>query len=118
MMLVELKILPATPGLVQQFAGKAPPYTFRGHVGLLDGKVIGLGGIFYRDNLPVIFAEFTEGLERRYRAAAFRFLEEQFDLWQGQLFAICDSNFASAPGLLDRLGFRPMAQEPWWVREA
>lgn len=112
-----LEILPATPELVREFAGKAPPYTFRGHAGLLDGKVVGLGGIFYRDGLPVVFAEFTPGLARRHRAQAFRFLEEQFDLWKGRLFAICDSEFDSAPGLLQRLGFAPMAQDPWWVRE-
>lgn len=113
----ELQIVPATLDLVQQFAGKPPPYSFKGHAGLLDGKVVGLGGIFFRDEVPVIFAEFTPGLARRHRAQAFRFLEEEFDKWAGVLFAICDSGFASAPGLLDRLGFKPTAQEPWWVRE-
>lgn len=114
----ELRIVPATLDLVKQFRGTPPPFTFKGHAGLLDGKVVGLGGIFFRDDIPVIFAEFDPGLARRHRARAFRFLEEQFDLWTGRLFAICDSNFASAPGLLDRLGFKPTAQEPWWVREA
>lgn len=113
-----LEIVPATLELVQQFRGRPPPFTFKGHVGLLDGKVVGLGGIFFRDGVPVIFAEFDPGLPRRHRARAFRFLEEEFDKWTGMLFAVCDSGFASAPGLLDRLGFRPTAQAPWWVREA
>lgn len=114
----ELKIVPATLELVKEFAGKPPPFTFKGHAGLLDGKVVGLGGIFFRDDVPVIFAEFTPGLARKHRAQAFRFLQEEFDKWTGLLFAICDSDFDSAPGLLDRLGFKPTAQPPWWVREA
>lgn len=113
-----LNIVPATAELVERYAGQAPPFTFRGHVGILDGKVIGLGGIYWRDGQPVIFAEFAEGVARKYRAQAFRFLEEEFDRHSGLLFAICDSAFTSAPGLLDRLGFRPTARLPWWVRGA
>jgi hypothetical protein len=85
---------------------------------MLDGKVVGLGGIFFRDELPVIFAEFDPGL---CRAATARRASGSSRRSSTNGPAGCSrsaTGFASAPGLLDRLGFRPTVQEPWWVREA
>jgi hypothetical protein len=117
-MLEAMQIVPATPALVESFAGKPPPFTFRGYAGVIGDRVVGLGGVYYHEGRPVLFSEFVEGLARPHRAAAFRFLEKEFGKWPSRLFAICDERFASAPSLLKRLGFSPIPTSPWWIREA
>lgn len=111
----EMAIVPATPELVRQFAGKTPPLTFRGHVAMVGDRVLGLGGIYYQDGVPVIFSEFKEGLGIKDRARCFRFIEQVAAKWKGQLHAICDISHPGSPGLLRRLGFSPV-HDTHWVR--
>lgn len=102
--MTSLEIVPATPELVEAFFGKPPAFTFRGHAAVIDGEVLGLGGISYVGGRPVAFSDWKPELGRKDRARCFRFLERRLAEHKGRIFAICIGE--QSRRLLERLGFR------------
>lgn len=105
----DLSIVPATADLVARYHDGPPPFTFTGHVAMIEDRVVGLGGVFYAHGQAYAFSEMKPELRarRKDRARCFRFLEQQIGKFRGTLYAIaCEP---TSPRLLERLGFRPAA---------
>lgn len=105
----EIEFVDATPALVEAYYGKPAPFTFRGHVALLDGKPVGVGGVYYDDGNPVAFSDMGEEMRARKRdiVRAIRLLKRQFDASKAALYAVASREEATSQSLLARLGFQP-----------
>lgn len=79
----------------------------RAHVALLEGRVVGVGGISYENGQPVLFSDAAPELRARRRdmVRCVRALERQVTDFRGVLVAVVSE--ATAPRLLGRLGFKP-----------
>jgi len=116
--------LPATHDLAVRYYGGRPPVTFRGHVAVIEERVVGVGGISFVGDVPWIFSEMTDEMRVRRKdcARAVRVLEKQAADFAGPLFAVVTAT--SAPRLLERMGFEPTGLDmdegavrgPIWVR--
>ena len=94
----------ATPELVHAYYGGPPPFSFRGYVAVLDGKPIGVGGVFYH-GLPIAFSEMKEEMRPRTKdkARAVRVLESLIDTYKCPVVAVAAE--PTSVGLLTKLGF-------------
>lgn len=102
----------ATPELTRAYYGGPPPYSFKGYVALLDGKPIGIGGVFYHGH-PVAFSEMKDEMRPRTKdkARAVRVLERLIKGYKCPVFAVATEP-TSIP-LLTKLGFSLTSrQEP------
>ena len=43
----DVQFIPADQAKAEQYFDGRPPFGFRGYIALLDGKPVGVGGIFY-----------------------------------------------------------------------
>jgi hypothetical protein len=104
----EVEFVPATREMVLAFYGVPPVYTLRGHAAILDGQVVGIGGISYQAGCLVLFTDAGPELRARRRdmVLAFRFLEEMIKPIEGPLQAIVQPGEPASERLLGRLGFQ------------
>lgn len=104
------EFVPATPALARAYYGGPPPYSFKGYVALLDGKPIGIGGIFYNGH-PVAFSEMKDEMRprRKDKARAVRVLEQLIKAQKSPVFAVAVEP-TSVP-LLTKLGFALTGRE-------
>lgn len=93
----------ATGDLALAYYGGPPPYSFKGHVALLDGQPVGIGGIYFVDRLPVAFSEEKGRMSRKDKARAARLLEEMIKKFKAPVFAIATE--PTSIGLLTKFGF-------------
>lgn len=118
------EFLPATRDLAEAYYGKPPPFTFRGHVAVLDGRPVGIAGIFQYGDVPVVFSEMKEEMLplTRDKARGIALVRGMLKDRKGPTWAVADPAYATATRLLGKLGFVPTGQEieygPLWVREA
>lgn len=106
----DVTIRPATQkDAVQFYDGRRPPFSFRGYVAEKDGVVIGVGGVYYQDGIPVAFSDMKPAMRRHKKvmAKACRILLSLFDQIGGPVYAVACSTEPTAPYLLAKLGFRP-----------
>lgn len=100
----DLRIVDATPELLDRFYdGKPPPFTLRACVAMKGEQVLGVGGIHYVGGMAVAFSDHKPELGRKDRARCFRFLEQRLAQWRGKLIAVCYADHSKK--LLQRLGF-------------
>jgi hypothetical protein len=113
----------ATQSLARAYWGGDPPFSFRGYVALLDGEVVGVGGLYRMHDRMWIFSGFKPELApyRKVRAKAVRMLLQLADNYPTPVFATPDRKEPTAMPLLIRLGFVPTGEEvdgdPVLVRE-
>jgi len=93
----------ATGDLALAYYGGPPPYSFKGHVALLDGQPVGIGGVYFVNRLPVAFSEEKGLMSRKDKARATRLLEKQIKAFKAPVFAIATE--PTSVGLLTKLGF-------------
>lgn len=103
----EETIVPATPGLVAHYLGKAPPYSFRGWIALRDGVPVGMAGIYDENGTKVAFSEFRPDMQpsKRTMVKGVRLVRQMMGAIKRPVFAICNPDLPTAPNLLARLGF-------------
>jgi hypothetical protein len=104
----EVEFVPATREMVLAFYGTPPAHTLRGHAAILDGQVIGLGGISYQAGCLLLFSDAGPELRARRRdmVRAYRFLETMIAQIEGPLQAIVQPGEPASERLLSRLGFQ------------
>lgn len=93
----------ATSDLARAYYGGPPPYSFKGHVALLDDQPVGIGGVYYVDRLPVAFSEEKGVMSRKDKARAARLLETMIRGYRVPVFAIATE--PTSVGLLTKFGF-------------
>lgn len=99
----------ATPADAVAFYGTPAKMSFRGFVAELDGEVVGIGGVYYDNGVPIAFSEMRPPM-RKYKKAmakACRILTRFFDQLGGKVYAIACPTEPTAPYLLAKLGFKP-----------
>lgn len=105
----EVNIRPATAEDARTFYGGAPKMSFRGFVAELDGELVGLGGVYYQNGVPIAFTEIRPAM-RPYRKAiakGCRMIVKLLDDLRGPVYAVACSTEPTAPYLLAKLGFKP-----------
>ena len=102
-----IKLVPATQKYVEQFYGKKPIRSVRAVVGLLDGKVVGIAGVFLDKNNVVAFSEMREEA-RRYKKAILKAGYMVYEIMQNYnvVFAVANPQEPGARRLMDRFGFK------------
>jgi hypothetical protein len=102
-----IELVPATQKHVEEFYGKMPIRSVRAVVGLLDGKVVGIAGVFLDRNHVVAFSEMKEEA-RRYKKTILRAGYMVYDIMQkyNVVFAVANPQEKGARRLMARFGFR------------
>lgn len=103
----------ATAQDAEEFYGRPPLASFRGYAAVEDGKVIGVGGVYYDEfRRPVVFSEMKPEMEKHTKAKAkavrmlVKFAEEKHRI----LFAVADARYPTSGYLLAKLGFKPTGE--------
>lgn len=106
----EVTFTEATPELARAYYGGPPPFSFKGYVALLDGKPIGIGGVFF-NGVPVAFSEMKDEMRPRLKdkARAVRVLERLLNKYRVPVTAVA-AEPTSVP-LLAKLGFELTGKE-------
>lgn len=101
---------PATAADAVAYFGGPPKLSFRGFVAELDGEIIGIGGVYYDNGVPIAFSEMREPMRRyrKARAKACRILTRFFDQLGGKVYAVACPTEPTAAALLAKLGFVPI----------
>lgn len=101
----EVTFTEATSELARAYYDGPPPFSFKGYVALLDGKPVGIGGVFFSGGTPVAFSEMKDEMRPRTRdkARAVRVLERLINTYKCPVVAVA-AEPTSVP-LLSKLGF-------------
>ncbi len=103
----------ATQSLARAYWGGDPPFSFRGYVALLDGEVVGVGGLYRMCGRLWLFSGFRPELRpyRKTRAKAVRMLLQLADMYTEPVYVTPDREEPTAMPLLTKLGFVPTGEE-------
>ncbi len=99
----------ATAADALAYYGKPAPFSFRGYVAELSGELVGIGGVYYQDGVPIAFSEMRPAMRphRKAIAKACRMLTQFLDQIGGSVYAVACPAEPTAPRLLAKLGFKP-----------
>lgn len=102
-----VEFVPATQELAERYFGGTPSYGFRGYAFLLDGDVVGLGGLFWYEGWPIVFSQIKDSMraKRKDCARAVRLLMNFLDDLGFPVYALQDPDEPTSAGLLAKLGF-------------
>jgi len=105
-----IAIVPATPDLARAYYGKEPPWTFQGYAAVMDGKPVGLAGVYREGVHLVAFFDAAPALRASKRVAVQgrRLLRKLMDDARRPVFAKMNAREPTAPALLRRAGFVPL----------
>lgn len=105
-----IEIVPATNELVQAYYGKPAPWTLQGYVALENGKPIGLAGLYREGPHLVAFSDIRDEMRihKWQMLEGVRLVKRMMRRVNRPVFAKINPREESAPGLLARLGFRPL----------
>lgn len=94
---------------LEAFYGRPPDRTVRAIVGVVDGEIVGVGGVAYEGRVRGAFCDLRPEAKRHKIAlhkAALRVLAMAQETGVPQLVAVCTGDEPGAPRWLKRLGFR------------
>ena len=81
------------------------PWTFKAETVELDGKVVGVGGVYYQNERIIAFSSYKPELDA-FPIAKVRGIKRIMKIVGDKpVFAFADERFPGAPALLERLGF-------------
>lgn len=105
----KITIEPATKEHAKEFYGDKPTKSFKGYVALLDGKVVGIGGLSFENETMMLFSDMKE-----------EFRPFKDDIWKSigilgkmvkktnyPIVAIASNKEKASEKLLTKLGFEP-----------
>ena len=87
------------------FWGKPPVCSFKGIVAKRDGKVIGIGGLFFDGTMPIAWTEHSAEMTKRERAVAARIMASYLDDFGKPVYAFAQPDIPTSHALLMKLGF-------------
>ena len=102
-------IRPATRADVEAYWQRPVPGTLRAVVAELDGKPVGIGGVYYEGGVRLAFSEYKDELrnDKRTKARGVKMIMEILNSIKGPVYAAVCPDEPTAPSLLARLGFKP-----------
>jgi len=97
----------ATAADAREFYGQEPTNTFRGIAAIVDGKVIGIGGLFYDNNRVIAFSDMKPEMRQRRKdmARACRMIVGMAKKTKRNVYAVAQEDEPTAAALLKKLGF-------------
>ena len=107
----EVTFRPATREDVEDYWLRKVPGNLRAVVAEQDGKVVGMGGVYYDGAMRIAFSEYKPELRdnRRAKVRGVRMIMEILNSIKGPVYAVACPDEPTAESLLQRLGFRPAA---------
>lgn len=116
-------IRPATRADLETFYDGHIPMSMRAHVMLVDGKILGVGGLYDDQGSTVAFSQMRDELRahKRLIAKGVRYLQQVLDSEPGVVLAVASLNEANSENLLEKIGFERVRNTPFgWLfrREA
>lgn len=109
----DIEFVTATQKLAEEYFGGIPPYGFRGHIALLDGKPVGVGGLFMWEGVPIVFTQMKDEMRPHKKAIAkfVRLMVQFMDSLKMPVYATADKMESTSEKLLAKLGFVPTGIE-------
>ncbi|MCK5149102.1 hypothetical protein KAR48_20265 [bacterium] len=100
---------PATTAHAKKFYGDKCAKSFKGHVAMLDGKVVGIGGLSYEQGRMVLFSDMKEEFRpfKKDIWKAIDILGEMVEKTNCPVVAVANNKEKNAEFLLTKLGFTP-----------
>ncbi len=104
---VEPVIRPATRADLEQFYDGHVPVSMRAHVLELDGRVLGIGGLYDDNGYVIAFSVMRDELRahRRWIAKGVRYLQRVIEQEPGKVLALASPVEKTSRGLLAKMGF-------------
>jgi len=107
--MADIELVPTTPAHIAELADASIPFRVKAITALIDGKVIGIGGIgFPKGGMPTAFACLTDELRSR-KVSLHKIGKRCIAEWKAaglrQVLALADSNVEAAERWLLRYGF-------------
>lgn len=83
--------------------------SLRGYVAELGGELVGLGGLYYENGIPVAFSYIRDALRRRKKdvVKGCRILLAMVNAQKGPVYAVADPEEPTSAALLAKLGWEP-----------
>lgn len=108
---------PSTPEDFVTYLGEMPHARVRAFTGLVDGKIVAIGGIAYLKNgTPLAWLDADDIVREKYKLSLVRAAKEVMrdHIKRGfqTVNSICDPDMEAAPRFLERLGFKPVDGSP------
>lgn len=107
----KVKIVPASIDHVKEFYER-PTKSFRGYSAILDGKVVGIGGVSFEKEMMILFSDIKDEL-RPFKDdiwEGIRLLGELVEEVKYPIVAIASNKEKASEWLLTKLGFSPSGQ--------
>jgi hypothetical protein len=113
----KIEIRPATAADVEEFYGRPPLFSMRGFVGVKDGVVIGLGGVYRMDDHYIAFSDLKPEA-REHLTYVLRAAKEVIKLMNNydEVFAYPSEAEKNAAGFLEHLGFTQCGKLYRWSK--
>ncbi len=109
-----VSIRPIKRGDFEAVYGYAPSRTVKGFCAELEGRPVGVAGIYYMPDHVVAFCNVTEdgGRDKRAMAVALRKFSHLLNSMDVPVFAIADKSLPEAENFLMRCGFKYLNKGP------
>lgn len=98
---------PATIEHAKEFYGDQPTKSFKGYVALLNGKVVGIGGLSFEKGTMMLFSDMKDEL-RPFKADIWKgigILDEMVKKTKYPVYAVASNKEKRSEELLSNLGF-------------
>jgi hypothetical protein len=112
----------ATQADAERFYSGPPRMSLRGWVAEKNGEIVGIGGVYYANGVPIAFSEITDAFRENKKdvAKGCRILMELISKTRGPVYAVANPDEPTAARLLARLGWEPTGRDSelgeWLVR--
>lgn len=102
-----VKLVPATPAILEKFYGKPPQKTVRAIAGMEGEEVLGIGGYYLTSESAVVFSEIKpDGMKKK--LSILKATRKVLDMAKKTglpIYAVPDASIDTACNFLKRLGF-------------
>jgi len=105
----KITIKPATMAYAKEFYGDQYTKSFKGHVALLNGKVVGVGGLSFENETMMLFSDMKEEMRpfKRDIVMGIHILNEMVEKTNCPIVAVASKKEKMSERLLAKLGFNP-----------
>ena len=108
--------VPLDQRLFREFYGKPPPSLIRGYAGLIDGRVVGVGGVVFMGDYWLAFCDLKDEARGNLRVICKTAVKVRAMIatrCRLPVIAFQDSSEPTAPGFLKHMGFVQDEEGVW-----
>lgn len=103
-----IKVIPATPEILERALGMPAPRTVRAIAFEREGEILGCAGLYMDRSQQVLFGEFSDEVRRAPRSlvVAYRRLLKIAGRWRLPLYSHADEDIEASERFLEHMGFK------------